>query len=90
MTDHELRRGRPRVFPQGTKAVTLSLPTDVANDLKRLGGSKWVRTMIVQTIDSHSSDKNIVLRLTNEEYERLMNLGGIPFLLKQLNNTPTD
>lgn len=90
MTDYESRRGRPRVFPQGTKAVTLSLPIDVANDLRQLGGSKWVRTMIVQTIDSNSSDKNIVLRLTNEEYDRLMKLGGIPFLLKQLNNTPTD
>ena len=35
--------GRPRVYENGSRNVTISLPIELAALLKELGGSHWIR-----------------------------------------------
>ena len=49
MTEQKKRRpedGRPRITPGGVKRVNISLPVELLEDFKALGGSKWVREQI--------------------------------------------
>lgn len=35
--------GRPRLYENGSRNVTISLPVELAARLKELGGSHWIR-----------------------------------------------
>ena len=35
--------GRPRIYENGSRNVTISLPVELAALLKELGGSHWIR-----------------------------------------------
>lgn len=35
--------GRPRLYENGSRNVTISLPVELAALLKQLGGSHWIR-----------------------------------------------
>ena len=35
--------GRPRIYENGSRNVTISLPVELAALLKQLGGSHWIR-----------------------------------------------
>ena len=35
--------GRPRIYENGSRNVTISLPIELAALLKELGGSHWIR-----------------------------------------------
>ncbi len=42
--------GRPKVFKNGTKRVCISLPIELVEELKKLGGSEWIRAQIEKAI----------------------------------------
>ncbi|WP_295480607.1 hypothetical protein [uncultured Sutterella sp.] len=77
--------GRPVVYPQGRRIVTLSLPSDTAAKLKALGNSKFVKTAVDAAYLSDHADLEVTrvvsLAFTEVEYERFIALGGKAWLL---------
>ena len=51
--------GRPRVYENGSRNVTISLPVELAALLKELGGSHWIRDRLreVQKASGKTRDK---------------------------------
>ena len=51
--------GRPRVYENGSRNVTISLPVELADLLKELGGSHWIRDRLreVQKAGGKPKDK---------------------------------
>lgn len=43
MTSEKKLGGRPRLYEDGSRNVTISLPVELAALLKELGGSHWIR-----------------------------------------------
>lgn len=44
--------GRPKKYENGTKRVCISLPVELVDVFKALGGSNWVREEIIKAIAS--------------------------------------
>ena len=86
MSDIELKRGRPTLYPQGRKTVSLSLPVDVAEKLKQLGGSRWVQAAIRS---STATTDGVTITLTKDEFAELQARGGITFLKDILSKHPS-
>lgn len=86
MSDIELKRGRPTLYPQGRKTVSLSLPVDVAEKLKQLGGSRWVQAAIRS---STATTDGVSITLTKDEFSELQARGGISFLKDMLTRSST-
>lgn len=42
-SDKKSLGGRPRLYENGSRNVTISLPVELAALLKELGGSHWIR-----------------------------------------------
>lgn len=42
-SDKKKLGGRPRLYENGSRNVTISLPVELAALLKELGGSHWIR-----------------------------------------------
>ena len=40
--------GRPRLYENGSRNVTISLPVELAALLKELGGSHWIRDRLIE------------------------------------------
>lgn len=40
--------GRPRLYENGSRNVTISLPVELAALLKELGGSHWIRDRLME------------------------------------------
>lgn len=80
--------GRPVVYPQGRRTVTLSLPSDTAAKLKALGNSKFVKTTVdTAYLSDHASPevpRVVSMVFTEAEYERFIALGGKTWLLARL------
>ena len=85
MSDIELKRGRPTLYPQGRKTVSLSLPVEVAEKLKQLGGSRWVQAAIRST----ATNDGVTITLTQDEFAELQARGGISFLKDILSKHPS-
>lgn len=51
--------GRPRLYENGSRNVTISLPVELAALLKALGGSHWIRDRLreVQKAGEKPKDK---------------------------------
>ena len=51
--------GRPRVYENGSRNVTISLPVELAALLKERGGSHWIRDRLreVQKASGKTKDK---------------------------------
>lgn len=51
--------GRPRIYENGSRNVTISLPVELAALLKELGGSHWIRDRLreVQKVGEKPKDK---------------------------------
>lgn len=51
--------GRPRLYENGSRNVTISLPVELAALLKNLGGSHWIRDRLreVQKAGEKQKDK---------------------------------
>ena len=51
--------GRPRIYENGSRNVTISLPVELAALLKELGGSHWIRDRLkeVQKADDKPKDR---------------------------------
>lgn len=51
--------GRPRLYENGSRNVTISLPVELADLLKELGGSHWIRDRLreVQKASGKTKDK---------------------------------
>lgn len=43
--------GRPRLYENGSRNVTISLPVELAALLKELGGSHWIRARLREAQD---------------------------------------
>ena len=55
MNEQKKRRqedGRPKKYENGTKRVCISLPVELVDAFKALGGSNWVREEIIKAIAS--------------------------------------
>lgn len=44
--------GRPKKYKNGTKRVCISLPVELVDTFKMIGGSNWVRKEIIKAIAS--------------------------------------
>lgn len=42
--------GRPRLYENGSRNVTISLPVELAALLKELGGSHWIRDRLREVV----------------------------------------
>ena len=51
--------GRPRLYENGSRNVTISLPVELAARLKELGGSHWIRDRLreVQKASGNQKDR---------------------------------
>lgn len=51
--------GRPRLYENGSRNVTISLPVELAALLKELGGSHWIRDRLreVQKAGGNQKDR---------------------------------
>lgn len=51
--------GRPRLYKDGSRNVTISLPVELAALLKELGGSHWIRDRLrdVQKVGDKPKDR---------------------------------
>lgn len=51
--------GRPRLYENGSRNVTISLPIELAARLKELGGSHWIRDRLreVQKASGNQKDR---------------------------------
>lgn len=51
--------GRPRLYENGSRNVTISLPVELAALLKELGGSHWIRDRLreVQKASGNQKDR---------------------------------
>ena len=51
--------GRPRVYENGSRNLTISLPVELAALLKELGGSRWIRDRLreVQKASGNQKDR---------------------------------
>ena len=85
MSEQELKRGRPVVYSQGRKTISLSLPTDAAEKLKQLGGSRWVQAAIRSSAAGKTN--GVTITLSEDEYKELQARGGIDFLKSLLSAT---
>lgn len=43
-------RGRPKDTPLGSKRVMISIPNELVEDFKALGGSRWVQEQIIKAV----------------------------------------
>lgn len=80
--------GRPVVYPQGRRTVTLSLPSDTAAKLKALGNSKFVKTAVdaayLSDYAGPEATRVVSVALTEAEYERFIALGAQAWLIALL------
>lgn len=52
--------GRPRLYENGSRNVTISLPVELAALLKELGGSHWIRDRLREVQKAGESRKDRV------------------------------
>lgn len=57
MTSEKKLGGRPRLYENGSRNVTISLPVELAALLKELGGSHWIRDMLREVREREKKDK---------------------------------
>lgn len=54
MTEEKPKRrqedGRPKKYENGYKRICISLPTELAEPFKALGGSNWVREQLLKEL----------------------------------------
>lgn len=44
--------GRPKKYENGTKRICISLPVELADEFKAIGGSHWVREQLLKELAS--------------------------------------
>ena len=44
--------GRPKKYENGTKRICISLPVELADAFKTIGGSNWVREQLLKALES--------------------------------------
>ena len=44
--------GRPKKYENGTKRICISLPVELADAFKAIGGSNWVREQLLKELAS--------------------------------------
>lgn len=44
--------GRPKKYENGYKRICISLPAELAEPFKALGGSNWVREQLIKELES--------------------------------------
>lgn len=49
--------GRPRLSPLGTKQVSITLPHELLDLFKELGGSRWVRLELEKIANKKTAQK---------------------------------
>jgi hypothetical protein len=47
--------GRPKKYENGIKRICISLPVELVETFKSLGGSNWVREEILKKVEQNSS-----------------------------------
>lgn len=52
--------GRPRLYENGSRNVTISLPIELAALLKELGGSHWIRDRLMEVQKAGDKPKDKV------------------------------
>lgn len=52
--------GRPRLYENGSRNVTISLPVELAALLKELGGSHWIRDRLREVRKAGEKQKDKV------------------------------
>lgn len=52
--------GRPRLYENGSRNVTISLPVELAALLKELGGSHWIRDRLREAQKASGNKKDRV------------------------------
>lgn len=52
--------GRPRLYENGSRNVTISLPVELAPLLKELGGSHWIRDRLREAQKASGNQKDRV------------------------------
>lgn len=52
--------GRPRLYVNGSRNVTISLPVELAALLKELGGSHWIRDRLREAQKASGNQKDRV------------------------------
>lgn len=56
MTEQKPKRrqedGRPKKYENGTKRICISLPVELADAFKVIGGSNWVREQLLKELAS--------------------------------------
>lgn len=52
--------GRPRLYENGSRNVTISLPVELAALLKELGGSHWIRDRLREVQKAGEKQKDRV------------------------------
>lgn len=52
--------GRPRLYENGSRNVTISLPVELAALLKELGGSHWIRDRLREVQKAGEKPKDSV------------------------------
>ena len=52
--------GRPRLYENGSRNVTISLPVELAALLKELGGSHWIRDRLMEVQKAGEKPKDRV------------------------------
>lgn len=52
--------GRPRLYENGSRNVTISLPVELAALLKELGGSHWIRDRLREVQKAGETPKDRV------------------------------
>lgn len=52
--------GRPRIYENGSRNVTISLPVELAALLKELGGSHWIRDRLREVQKAGEKPKDSV------------------------------
>ncbi len=50
MSEKKNLGGRPRLYENGSRNVTISLPVELAALLKELGGSHWIRDRLREVV----------------------------------------
>lgn len=82
------RIGRPVVYPQGRRTVTLFLPSDTEAKLKELDNSKFVKTAVyaacLSVQASPEETRVIPAAFSEDKYERFFALGGKAWLIARL------
>lgn len=82
------RMGRPPVYPQGRRILSLSLTVDEAEKLRRMGTTLFVKeavTALPATDEDRGEQPHLVaFRLTDAEFERLEAKGGVEWIKKLL------